>query len=203
VTGIEQGRENMTSSASSPPQSFDLGRLFAELKDRRLPPVETWEPPFCGDIDMRIARDGSWFYLGTPIGRREMVRLFSTVLRRDADERYYLVTPVEKCGITVDDAAFVAVELLVEGQGPEQRLSFRTNVDDVVSAGPDHPLRVEIDPATGAPAPYVHVRGRLEARVNRPVFYELVGLAVPDPARPDGIGVWSDGVFFPLGSTAA
>ncbi|MGQ3029134.1 MAG: DUF1285 domain-containing protein, partial [Ferrovibrionaceae bacterium] len=166
----------MTSTASGLPQpGFDLGRLFAELKDRRLPPVEKWEPPFCGDIDMRIARDGSWFYLGTPIGRREMVRLFSTVLRRDADGRYYLVTPVEKCGITVDDAPFVAVELLVEGQGPEQRLSFRTNVDDVVSAGPDHPLRVEVDPVTGAPAPYVHLRGRLEARVNRPVFYELVG----------------------------
>ncbi len=182
---------------------FDLGRLFAELKDRRLPPVDKWEPPFCGDIDMRIARDGSWHYLGTPIGRREMVRLFSTVLRRDADGRYYLVTPVEKCGITVDDAAFVAVELLVEGQGPDQRLSFRTNVDDVVSAGREHPLRVEIDPATGAPAPYVHVRGRLEARVNRPVFYELVALAEPDPERPDAIGVWSDGVFFPLGSTIA
>ncbi len=194
----------MTSSESAPPPpGFDLGRLFAELKDRRLPPVDKWEPPFCGDIDMRIARDGSWFYLGTPIGRREMVRLFSTVLRRDADGRYYLVTPVEKCGITVDDAAFVAVELLVEGQGPEQRLSFRTNVDDVVSAGPEHPLRVEIDAGTGAPAPYVHVRGRLEARVNRPVFYELVGLAVADPDSPDGIGVWSDGVFFPLGSTAA
>jgi hypothetical protein len=194
----------MTSTASGLPQpGFDLGRLFAELKDRRLPPVEKWEPPFCGDIDMRIARDGSWFYLGTPIGRREMVRLFSTVLRRDADGRYYLVTPVEKCGITVDDAPFVAVELLVEGQGPEQRLSFRTNVDDVVSAGPDHPLRVEVDPVTGAPAPYVHVRGRLEARVNRPVFYELVGLAEPDPGHPDGIGVWSGGTFFPLGSTVA
>ncbi|MGQ3072116.1 MAG: DUF1285 domain-containing protein [Ferrovibrionaceae bacterium] len=194
----------MTSTASGLPQpGFDLGRLFAELKDRRLPPVEKWEPPFCGDIDMRIARDGSWFYLGTPIGRREMVRLFSTVLRRDADGRYYLVTPVEKCGITVDDAPFVAVELLVEGQGPEQRLSFRTNVDDVVSAGPDHPLRVEVDPVTGAPAPYVHLRGRLEARVNRPVFYELVGLAEPDPDDPDGIGVWSGGTFFPLGSTVA
>lgn len=194
----------MTSSESGPPQAtFDLGRLFAELKDRRLPPVDKWEPPFCGDIDMRIARDGSWFYLGTPIGRREMVRLFSTVLRRDGDGRYYLVTPVEKCGITVDDAAFVAVELLVEGQGPGQRLSFRTNVDDVVSAGPDHPLRVEIDAGTGAPAPYIHVRGRLEARVNRPVFYELVGLAEADPDRPDGIGVWSEGVFFPLGSTTA
>lgn len=194
----------MTSSESGQPhQTFDLARLFAELKDRRLPPVDKWEPPFCGDIDMRIGRDGSWFYLGTPIGRREMVRLFSTVLRRDADGRYYLVTPVEKCGITVDDAAFVAVELLVEGQGPGQRLSFRTNVDDVVSAGPGHPLRVEIDPETGAPAPYVHVRGRLEARVNRPVFYELVELATPDPDRPDGIGVWSGGTFFPLGSTAA
>jgi hypothetical protein len=164
-----------------------------------LPPVHLWNPAFCGDIDMRIARDGTWFYLGTPIGRKPMVRLFSTIIRRDGDD-YFLITPVEKVGITVDDAPFVAVLLEVEGEGEQQVLRFTTNVDDVVDAGADHALRVTIDPVTAEPAPYVHVRSNLEALIHRNVFYQLVDLAVVK--QIDGqrwLGVWSGGEFFPIG----
>ncbi|MBX3573680.1 MAG: DUF1285 domain-containing protein [Mesorhizobium sp.] len=139
-----------------------------------LPPVERWNPPFCGDLDMEIRADGTWFYLGTPIGRMPLVQLFSTVLRKDEDGRTYLVTPVEKVGIRVVDAPFVAVEVDVSGKREAQVLTFRTNVGDVVEAGPDHPLRFVDEDATGGLKPYVHVRGRLEALVARPVMYELV-----------------------------
>ncbi|MCO5162866.1 MAG: DUF1285 domain-containing protein [Mesorhizobium sp.] len=139
-----------------------------------LPPVERWNPPFCGDLDMEIRADGTWFYLGTPIGRMPLVQLFSTVLRKDADGKTYLVTPVEKVGIKVVDAPFVAVEVDVSGEGEAQVLTFRTNVGDVVEAGPDHPLRFVDEDGTGGLKPYLHVRGRLEALVARPVMYELV-----------------------------
>ncbi|HHZ10388.1 MAG TPA: DUF1285 domain-containing protein [Rhizobiales bacterium] len=139
-----------------------------------VPPVERWNPEFCGDIDMEIRADGTWFYLGTPIGRMPLVQLFSTVLRKDADGRTYLVTPVEKVGIRVVDAPFVAVELNVRGAGDGQVMTFRTNVGDVVEAGPDHPLRFVDEPGTGGLKPYLLVRGRLEALVARPVMYELV-----------------------------
>src|SRR5690606_30609226 len=128
------------------------GLAVAEAEGRQargLPPVHKWNPPFCGDLDMRIARDGTWFYMGTPIGRERLVRLFSTVLRHDEDGKYYLVTPVEKVGITVDDAPFLAVAMKVEGQGREQQLTFTTNVGDEAAAGPDHPLRFELDKETG------------------------------------------------------
>ncbi|RIK92583.1 MAG: DUF1285 domain-containing protein [Proteobacteria bacterium] len=161
-----------------------------------LPPVHKWNPPFCGDIDMRIARDGTWYYLGTPIGRKPMVRLFSTILRHDDDGKYYLVTPVEKVGIRVDDAPFLAVEMEVAGEGREQTLTFRTNVDDYVSADAGHPIRVEIDHKTGEPAPYVLVRDRLEALIARAVFYDLVELAEEQGGM---LGVWSGGRFFPIG----
>ncbi len=138
------------------------------------PPVERWNPPFCGDLDMEIRADGTWFYLGTPIGRMPLVQLFSTVLRKDEDGRTYLVTPVEKVGIRVVDAPFVAVEMNVAGSGADQVLTFRTNVGDVVEAGPDHPLRFVDEDGTGGMKPYLHVRGRLEALVARPVMYELV-----------------------------
>lgn len=141
---------------------------------RGLPPVERWNPDFCGDIDMEIGADGTWFYLGTPIGRMPLVRLFSTVLRKDADGRTYLVTPVEKLGIRVADAPFVAVEMNARGDGDEQVLTFRTNVGDVVEAGPAHPLRFADEPRTGGLKPYLLVRGRLEALLSRPVMYELV-----------------------------
>jgi hypothetical protein len=139
-----------------------------------LPPVDRWNPEFCGDIDMEIRADGTWFYLGTPIGRAPLVQLFSTVLRRDADGRTYLVTPVEKVGIRVADAPFVAVEMNASGEGANQLITFRTNVGDVVEAGPGHPMRFVDEPETGGLKPYLLVRGRLEALVARPVMYELV-----------------------------
>lgn len=139
-----------------------------------LPPVERWDPPFCGDIDMEIRQDGTWYYMGTPIGRAPLVRLFSTVLRKDEDGKTYLVTPVERVGIRVVDAPFVAVEVHVSGRGDEQVVTFRTNVGDVVEAGPDNPLRFVDEAETGGLKPYVLVRGRLEALVARPVMYELV-----------------------------
>ncbi len=138
-----------------------------------LPPVDRWEPEFCGDLDMEIKRDGTWFYMGTPIGRAPLVQLFSTVLRKDSDGKTYLVTPVEKVGIRVEDAPFVAVELNVSGNGDEQIMTFRTNVGDIVEAGPDNPLRFEDEDETGGLKPYLLVRGRLEALVARPVMYEI------------------------------
>src|SRR5258706_12846192 len=148
-------------------QEFSIG-LASLQRDaaagRGLPPVERWNPEHCGDIDIRIARDGTWFHLGTPIGRKELVRLFSTILRKDPDG-YHLVTPVEKMRITVDDAPFVAVLLNVEGGREAQRLRFVTNVGDETIAGRENPIRVETNPATGEPAPYVHVRRGLEALI--------------------------------------
>ncbi|MBZ9740286.1 MULTISPECIES: DUF1285 domain-containing protein [unclassified Mesorhizobium] len=138
-------------------------------------PVERWNPDFCGDLDMEIKADGTWFYLGTPIGRMPLVQLFSSVLRKDADGRTYLVTPVEKVGIRVADAPFIAVEMDVSGQGEDQVITFRTNVGDVVEAGPERPLRFVDENETGGLKPYLLVRGRLEALVARPVMYELVG----------------------------
>lgn len=146
----------------------------AVAADKGLPPVERWNPEFCGDLDMEIRADGTWFYLGTPIGRMALVRLFSTVLRKDEDGRTYLVTPVEKVGIRVADAPFVAVEMDVSGEGGAQVITFRTNVGDVVAAGPGHPLRFAVEEGTGGLKPYVLVRGRLEALVARSVMYDLV-----------------------------
>ena len=163
-----------------------------------LPPVHLWNPPFCGDLDMRIARDGTWFYLGTPIGRFELVKLFSSILRKEEDS-YYLVTPVEKVGITVEDAPFVAVDFSVRGHGKGQTLIFETHVDDFVQAGNDNPIRVERDPETGEPSPYVHVRAGLEALIDRKSFYRLVDLC--DHESVEGLewfGVYSKGQFFPI-----
>jgi hypothetical protein len=160
--------------------------------------VHLWNPPFCGDIDMRIARDGTWFYLGTPIGRPALVKLFASILKREC-ARYYLVTPVEKVGITVDDAPFVAVDFTAEGAGPAQRLTFTTREDDAVTAGPDHPIRVTRDPVTGEPAPYVMVRRGMEALIDRKSFYRLVDLGCEHVIG--GVvqfGLWSDGVFYPF-----
>ncbi|WP_295811352.1 DUF1285 domain-containing protein [uncultured Nitratireductor sp.] len=138
------------------------------------PPVERWNPDFCGDLDMEIKTDGTWFYLGTPIGRPALVRLFSSVLRKDEDGKTYLVTPVEKVGIRVEDAPFLAVEMAVTGNGDDRALTFRTNVGDVIEAGPEHELRFVDQPETGGLKPYLHVRGRLEALVARSVMYDLV-----------------------------
>jgi len=175
---------------------FGLAELQREAATgRTLPPVEKWNPAHCGDIDIRIARDGTWFHQGTPVGRKELVRLFSTILRKDGAD-YVLVTPAEKMRIVVEDAPFVAVLMDVAGEGREQVLTFTTNVGDTTVAGADNPIRIEIDPATEEPAPYVHVRRRLEAKIARAVFYQMVDLAVTEAGR---LGVWSSGVFFAIG----
>ena len=156
--------------------------------------MHKWNPPFCGDLDMRIARDGTWFYEGSPIGRIGLVKLFSSILKME-DGRYFLVTPVEKVGITVDDAPFVATDFTVEGEGKDQVIRFETHVGDFTDAGPDNPIRVERDDESGEPAPYVHVRAGLEALIDRKSFYRLVELGVEN----DGwFGVWSQGQFFPM-----
>jgi hypothetical protein len=166
---------------------------------RGLPPVHLWHPAHCGEIDIVIKRSGLWFHEGTPIGREALVRLFSTVLRKDPDG-YYLVTPVEMMKITVEDAPFTAVQVDRVGEA----LSFTTNVGDVVEAGPDNAIRVAADPVTGEPRPYLHVRRGLEARLRRPVFYELVEMA-EERDTPDGptLGVTSNGVWFPVGPAKA
>jgi uncharacterized protein len=166
---------------------------------RGLPPVEQWNPPHCGEIDIRIARDGTWYHEGSPVGRKELVRLFSTILRKDPDG-YHLVTPVEKMRITVEDAPFMAVLLRAEGMGRDQNLVFTTNVGDETIAGAGNPIRVETDCATQEPSPYVHVRRGLQARIARPVFYQLADLTVP--GENGTLGAWSGGAFFPLGRPA-
>lgn len=165
---------------------------------RGLPPIHLWNPPFCGDIDIEIKRDGSWHYMKSPIGRQPLVRLFSTILKRDADDDYYLVTPVEKVRIRVADAPFLIVGCEIAGEGRDQVIRFRTNVDDEFTLDADHPLRVEIDAATGEPSPYVRVRDRLDGLINRAVFYELVNAAVEDEASGE-LGVVSAGRFWSLG----
>ena len=179
-----------------PPPPEDLSRLsLAEIarlaEERRLPPVEKWNPTHCGDSEMRIARDGTWFHQGSPLGRPAMVRLFSTILRREPDGGFVLVTPAEKLDIEVEDAPFLAVELRSEGEGEQRSLAFRLNTGDLVVAGPEHRLRFE-----AGPHPYVEVRRGLDALVARPVYYELAEIALAEGAEPPG--VWSGGLFFPL-----
>ena len=154
---------------------------------------------FCGGIDMRIARDGTWFYQGTPIGRKPLVKLFSSILSRDGAGDYWLTTPVERARIRVEDAPFLAVEMRVEGAGEGQTLSFRTNVDDWVEAGPEHPIEPRPRPGSGERAPYLHVRAGLDALIARAVYYDLVALGVEREANgAAAFGVWSGGAFFAL-----
>ncbi len=182
-------KENLTTPSA---EGIAASVRAAKGKGKGLPPVHLWNPPFCGDLDIRIARDGTWFYLGTPIGRVELVRLFSTILRRDGDD-YFLVTPVEKVGITVDDAPFIALDFEVSGEGEDQELVFETNVGDFTTAGAETPIRVERDPETGEPSPYVLVRANLEALIDRKSFYRLVDIG----SHHDGwFGLWSGGEFF-------
>jgi hypothetical protein len=184
----EQARQGLDAIA-------DVARAAAR---KGPPPVHLWNPPFCGDLDMRIASDGTWFYLKTPIGRAALVKLFASVLKREGD-KYFLVTPVEKCGIVVDDAPFLAVELKVAQGDRDQALHFRTNVDDWVACGPGHALRFEREPASGGLKPYLHVRGGLWAKVTRALFYDLVELG--EERDIDGrrmFGVASAGEFFAM-----
>jgi hypothetical protein len=167
------------------------------------PPVHLWNPPFCGDLDMRIAADGIWYYYGTPIGRPALVKLFASVLKRE-DDRYYLVTPVEKCGIVVEDAPFLAVELKIEAQASQRILHFRTNVDDWVVCGPQHALRFEPEPQPGGLKPYLHVRANLWAKVTRALLYDLVELGEErDVGGQRMFGVASGGEFFAMQSAAS
>jgi hypothetical protein len=167
------------------------------------PPVDLWDPAYCGEIDMRIAADGTWFYQGTPIGRHALVKLFASILKREG-EKYFLVTPVEKCGIVVDDAPFTAVELRVEDDARARQLCFRTNVDDWVACGADHPLHFETEAATGGLKPYVHVRRDLWAKVARTVFYDLVDLAeTREIAGALMFGVASAGQFYAMAPTTS
>lgn len=183
-----------------PPQDLsalslaDIARLAAEKK---LPPVESWNPAHCGTSGMRIARDGSWYHGGSPIGRPAMVRLFSTILRREPDGGFVLVTPVEKLDIKVEDAPFVAIELKSEGKGQDRSLAFRLNTGDIVVAGPDHPLR--FSERQDGPHPYLEVRKGLDALVARPVYYEMAELALNEGAEPPGL--WSGGRFFPMAAS--
>ena len=180
-------------------------------KQKSAPPVHLWEPDYCGELDMRIASDGTWFYLGSPIGREALVRLFASVLRKDEDGKTYLVTPVEKIGIRVEDAPFQAVEMIEEETGSKDkgerggtRLTFRTNVGDVVSVGREHPFRFALEDETAGLKAYISVRGRLEARLSRALMYDLINLAVEGEGVHAGqFGVWSDGLFFPICSMQA
>jgi hypothetical protein len=188
--------------AKADPTRPGLEGVAAAVKQapgRGLPPVHLWNPSFCGEIDIVIRRDGSWFHEGSPIGREALVRLFSTVLRKDPDG-YCLVTPVEKMKITVEDAPFIAVRVDRVGDA----LRFVTNVGDEVEAGPDNAIRVEVNPVTGEPRPYLHVRRGLEARIRPAVFYELVEMAA-ERDTPEGprLGVESNGVWFPIGPAGA
>lgn len=193
----DNGSQGMRSTADAAGLQALIAR--ATRAGKGLPPVERWNPPFCGDLDMEIKRDGTWFYLGTPIGRMPLVQLFSTVLRKDEDGDTYLVTPVEKIRIRVEDAHFVAVEVNASIVDGEQVLTFRTNVGDVVEAGPEHPMRFVDEEETDGLKPYVRVRGRLDALVARPVLYELAELG--EEIDVDGtlmFAVRSNGAVFPV-----
>lgn len=174
--------------------ALSLTEIAQALSENRLPPVDTWNPSHCGHSDMRIARDGTWFHQGSPIGRKAMVKLFSTILRREADGSHVLVTPAEKLDIEVDDAPFVAVELKSEGEGSARSLAFRLNTDDLIIAGPAHPIRF-VEKSDG-PHPYLMVRGGMEALIARSLYYELAEIALSEAANPPGI--WSGGTFFPV-----
>lgn len=192
VTLDAYGEKNMT------PATDQLLKAAQDAaKQGKLPPVHLWNPDFCGDLDMEIRRDGTWFYEGTPIGRKPLVRLFSTILKLE-DGKYFLVTPVEKVGIRVIDAPFVAVDIEAAGSGQTQNITFTTNVDDTVIAGPDHKIRVTRD-ASGEPSPYVHIRAGLEALIDRKSFYRLVDLGeAHDLDGTQMFGVWSHETFFPI-----
>lgn len=169
----------------------------AAQKDGKHPPVHLWTPDFCGDLDMEIRRDGTWFYLGTPIGRFPLVKLFASILKLE-DGKYFLVTPVEKVGIRVVDAPFVAVDMDAAGDGRDQVMTFTTNVEDVVVADVDHPIRVARD-ETGEPSPYIHIRAGLEALIDRKTFYRMIELGESHEVEGvDMFGVWSSGQFFPI-----
>ena len=182
----------------------DLSKIIkfaTELNEKStdgLPPVDQWNPEYCGDIGMEIKRDGTWYYMGTPIGRKRIVKLFSRILRKEDDNTYVLVTPVEKVLINVEDAPFIATYVEILGEGKELNLKFNTNVDDTIIASKDYPIRVVINKKTNEPSPYILIRRNLEAKISRPVFYELIEIA---EHFNDKFGVWSGGSFFPFSNS--
>ena len=186
------------SSASEPLKGLsEVNRVLAKAKGP--PPVHLWNPPFCGDINMRIGADGVWHYMNSPIGRMPLVKLFSSILRLDDDGKYYLVTPVEKCGIVVDDAPFLAIRMRVDGAARAQVIHLETQVEDEVAVGPEHPLRFADEARTGGLKPYVLMRSNLEALVSRSLFYDLVALGT---VEGEWFGVWSSGQFFSMKKAA-
>ena len=177
----------------------DLAAYAASGSDVKPAPVHLWDPPFCGDIDLRIAADGTWYYMGSPIGRAALVRLFASVLKREADGKFFLVTPQEKVGITVEEAPFVGVLAQRQREGTDQRVTIETNVGEQVMINEDHSLRVEINSVTGEPAPFVHIRSGLDAKLNRPTFYDIVDWSQTDELNGKAqFGLWSGGHFFPM-----
>ncbi|WP_424969623.1 DUF1285 domain-containing protein [Dinoroseobacter sp. S76] len=180
------------------PSAEDIAASARAASEKGLPPVHLWTPPFCGDLDIHIARDGKWYYEGSLISRAPLVRLFSSILKLE-DGKYFLVTPVEKVGITVEDAPFVATDFDVSAEEDVQVLTFTTQVGDTSRAGTENPIRVTRDTETGEPAPYIHIRRGLEALIDRKSFYRLVELGETAPFEgEDWFGVRSDGVFFPM-----
>lgn len=187
---MTKSTDHKTNNSGFRPQLFAL-KAEKATGGNQLPPMHLWDPDFCGDIDMRIRRDGSWDYMGTPITRERMVKLFSTILRRD-DDQYFLVTPVEKVGIKVDDAPFVAIEMVLE----DDHIYFRTNLDDYVKVDEEHPIYVTVNEKTGEPSPYVRVRDRLDALLSRSIYYQLAEKAIE---RDGQYGITSGNEFFPIG----
>ena len=180
------------------PLAQDLAASVQAASRKGPPPVHLWNPPFCGDIDMRIRRDGVWFHEGTPIGRPGLVRLFSSILKREGD-KYFLVTPVEKVGIIVDDAPMLAIDFTATGTGTDQVLTFTTLTEDVVVASAANPIRILRDPVSGEPSPYVLVRANLEALIDRKSFYRLIDLGAQSLHEGERwFGLWSSGTFFPV-----
>ena len=185
-------------SQNNTPTAEGIASVARQLTKKGPPPVHLWDPPFCGDLDMRIARDGTWYYLGTPIGRFELVKLFSSIIRKDED-KYYLVTPAEKVGIKVDDAPFVAVDFVTIGKGSNQTLTFETQVGDKVQLNKENSLRVLIDKNSGEPKPYIHIRSGLEALIDRKSFYRLIEICSTNTNnKEEWFGLWSNKNFFPI-----
>ncbi|MGG7565265.1 DUF1285 domain-containing protein [Rhodovulum sp. DZ06] len=206
---VEKGHVSESAAANGAPRADGTGaaeglaKTIGAASKKGPPPVHLWNPPYRGDLDIRIKRDGSWWHEGGRIGREGLVRLFASVLKYE-DGRHYLVTPVEKVGITVDDAPFVAVDFRVDGKGNAQVITFTTNVGDETAAGPENPIRVEKDPETGEPSPYVHVRRGLEALIDRKSFYRLVEIGeVEEQGGARLFGLRSGGEFFPLAGADA
>ena len=180
------------------PTAEGIASAARKVSKKGHPPVHLWDPPFCGNLDIRIARDGTWYYLGSPIGRFELVKLFSSILRKDED-KYFLVTPAEKVGIKVDDAPFVAVDFSVVGNGKNQTLIFETHVGDTVKLNKENPLRVTIDQNSGEPKPYIHIRSGLEALIDRKSFYRLIELcSIKTHNKEEWFGICSNKNFFPI-----